>query len=344
MAIGVGDRFQIYFATNRRLQGSLKNPKFGSRGHVDGPSFYRVGTATIKKHSDDPDNRYLVDQVIVKGERSTRSDNQGSDKLFDDIRQDIDANPRDALVYIHGFANSFESSIKRAAQIYENYLVGPLDNSKHPLVFAFCWPSNGAVTPPWEYFSDRDDAREAGPAMARTMLRFLDYVKVRHNPCRQRIHLVAHSMGNWALRHAVQALAKENSGSRLETMFENAFLMAADEDDEAFEKSDKLKPLSKLVRRIHVYHSSDDFVLVVSDKTKFNPDRLGFEGPRTLSRIDDKIISIDCESVDDTENIHLNHQNYRRRPEVNYDVRHVLAKVRPDNIPGRLVIQTRATI
>ena len=339
MSIAVGEQIQIYFATNRRLRGALTNPEFGDRNHADGPSFYRVGTAIVEKRSNDLDEGYSVERVIVKGEGNTNPDNRGSDGLFADIRQDLDTRPRDALVYIHGFANTFESSITRAAQLYEKYMVGPLESPQHPLVFAFCWPSNGAVTPPWEYFSDRDDARDAGPAMARTMLRFSDYVRRTRNPCRQRIHLVAHSMGNWALRHAVQALVNYDSGKRLEHLFENAFLMAADEDDDAFEKDEKLRPLLRLARRIYVYHSNDDLSLVISDTTKFNPNRLGFEGPRNLSSIDERIITIDCEAVDDTEFAHVNHQYYRRRSEVIADVQHVLAGFRPDNIPGRLVIQ-----
>ena len=156
--------------------------------------------------------------------------------------------------------------------------------------------------------------------MARTMLRFFDYMQRTRDPCRQRIHLVAHSMGNWALRHAVQALVNSEPGRKIDTLFENAFLMAADEDDDAFEKDDKLKPLLKLARRIHVYHSNDDLSLVISDTTKFNPNRLGFEGPRNLSNIDERIIAIDCEAVDDTEFAQVNHQYYRRRPEVIADV------------------------
>ena len=339
MTINIGDQVKIYFATNRRLRGTLTNPEFGNRGHADGPSFYRVGTAIVNKRSDDPDEGYSIERVIVKGEGNTNPGNRGSDTLFADIRQDLDTHPRDALVYVHGFANTFESSVTRAAQLHEKYMVGPLKAPQHPLVFAFCWPSNGVVTPPWEYFSDRDDAREAGPAMARTMLRFSDYVRRTSNPCRQRVHLVAHSMGNWAVRHAVQALQNNVSGTRLEPLFENAFLMAADEDDDAFEKDDKLKPLLGLARRVHVYHSNDDLSLVISDTTKFNPDRLGFNGPRNLFNIDERIIAIDCEAVDDTEFAQVNHQYYRRRLEVVDDVKHVLAGVRPDRIPGRLVIQ-----
>ena len=130
-----------------------------------------------------------------------------------------------------------------------------------------------------------------------------------------------------------------NSGSRLEPIFDNVFLMAADEDDDAFEKNHKLKPLLRLARWIHVYHSDDDRSLVISDTTKFNPNRLGFDGPRNLSAIDKRVFVVDCEDVDDTEFLHVNHQYYRSRPEVIDDVRHVLAGKRPSSIPNRVAIE-----
>ena len=330
----VGTGFKIYFATNRRVTGSAGQPRFGDRNHRDGPDFYRVGQADVEKVSSDLDDGYQVTAVSIHGEGSTDPKNRGTDVLFDDMRKEIDTRRCDALIYIHGFANTFESSISRAAQLYEYYLVGPERSPRHPLVFAFCWPSDGRVTPPWEYFSDRSDARAAGPAMARTLLRFRDYMQ--HNaPCKQRIHLVAHSMGNWALRYAVQAIPELDGGRPLETFLENVFLMAADEDDDALEKDHKLGPLLRIAKKVHVYHSSDDLSLVISDKTKFNPNRLGFNGPRSFSGLDSRVVAIDCEQVDDTEHLHVNHQYYRRRPEVINDVKHVLLGRRPHRIPGR---------
>ena len=341
MPIETGQQFEIFFATNRRNEGTEKKPQFGDRPHLLGPDFYRVGIASVKKASDDLDDGYEVEKVQIKGEGNTDAQDRGSDKLFTDIRQEVRVSGCDVLVYIHGFANTFASAISRAAQLREHYLVGrPGQQPQHPVVFAFCWPSNGEVTPPWEYFSDRNDARSAGPAMARTMQRFTDFMRRNGDSCGQRIHLVAHSMGNWALRHAVQALLDLNPGRELETVFDNVFLMAADEDDDAFERNSKLKPLLQLARRIHVYHSSDDLSLVISDTTKFNSNRLGYDGPRNLARVDEKIVSIDCEEVDDSEFLHVNHQYYRRRPEVIADVRHVLAGKRPSNIPNRVEIQS----
>ena len=63
---------------------------------------------------------------------------------------------------------------------------------------------------------DRDDAAASGIAMARFMMRLLDFLTDK-GQCEQRIHLVAHSMGNWALRHAVQGLISLQAQARLPT-------------------------------------------------------------------------------------------------------------------------------
>ena len=339
MTLDIGDCFNIYFATNRNMQGRLTQPRFGGRTHKDGPEFYRVGTAAVQKVSNDLDDGYEIRDVKVKSEGVTNPNNRGSDELFAEMRQDIREQACDVLVYIHGFANSFENSISRAAQLHELYEIHHQDKFKHPVVFAFSWPSNGETFPPWEYFSDRDDAEASGTAMARAVLRFFDYLQRTDDSCTQRIHLVAHSMGNWALRYAVQKLKLHTKGGALEPLFDNALLMAADEDDDALEKEYKLKPLLELARRVHVYHSNDDKALVISDTTKFNPDRLGYGGPRSFSGMSTRVVAIDCEAVDDTEFFHVNHQYYRRRPEVIADVKQVLTGIRSNNVIGREVIE-----
>ena len=268
----------------------------------------------------------------------------GSAKLFQDLRAQMQETQRDVLVYIHGFANSFENSIGRAAQLKELYTITPFKDGKagkayEPYVFAFSWPSDGNVEPPWKYASDREDAALSGLAMARALRRFVDFLNAGE-PCRQRLHLVTHSMGNWALRHAVLGLRSLMDEGRLPKIFENAFMMAADEDEDCFELAEKLGALPQLANSIHVYHSRDDLALQVSDKTKGNIDRLGTDGPRTFSGISTRITAVDCAEVNGTSLAHGNHQYYRLRPEVLADVRHVLSgRLQPDQIPRRSVIE-----
>lgn len=336
---------RIYFATNRDRRRSRSEP-FGERFHADGPHFYRVGAAEVERVSDDPDDGYAVRSIDIAREREPspatgRGGILGSTTIFEEIRARAGEDKRDILIYIHGFANTFENALQRAAQLRQAYLIDRGDGSEpyEPHTFAFSWPANGRIQPAWEYFSDRDDAAASGVAMARALQRLLDFLDDRDEPCRQRLHLVAHSMGNWALRHAVTQIRALRETVRLPKVFDNIFLMAADEDADAFEHNDKLGLLPDLGRTIHVYHSMDDRALAISDTSKFNPDRLGTNGPRTFSGINSRIHAIDAEAVDETTLLHGNHQYYRLRAEVIADVRQVLAGRRPEAVDGRDTIE-----
>lgn len=111
--------------------------------------------------------------------------------------------------------------------------------------------------------------------------------------------------------------------------------MCADEDEDALENKEKLGLLPQLCNAVHVYHSKDDQALVISDFTKLNPDRLGSNGPKDMSKVGQKVVSIDCRHVDSTTATHANHQYYRLRPEVISDVKQVLAGKRPEEIVPR---------
>lgn len=197
---------------------------------------------------------------------------------------------------------------------------------------------------PWlSYYDDRDDAKGSGRAMARALARLLDWFgeikqegeRTGRQFCQQHLHLVAHSMGNYALRHAVQAL-KRDFGRPLPRIFENVFLMASDEDDDTFEKDHKLGILPELARAVHVYFSTDDVPLdEIADITKGLPDRLGTQGPRHKDGLHRKINLVDCTSVDYTALSHAWHQYYRGRQEVIEDVRQVLAGIPLRDMKGR---------
>ncbi|HJS33089.1 MAG TPA: alpha/beta fold hydrolase [Alphaproteobacteria bacterium] len=337
---------EVYFATNRNPV-PAKEGYFGERFHADGPMFFRVGAARLDKVSDHPDEGYVVREVRVFPEKLGADGNEvakllGSTKLFAELRSQMTKQERDVVVLIHGFASTFVDSLRRAAQICEAYRVQPPGDgvAYEPYVVVFSWPSNGRVQPPWEYHSDRDDAAGSGTAMARFMMRLVDFLGDGGRRCKQKIHLVSHSMGNWALRHAVQGVVALSDQAQLPTMFANAFLMAADEDEDAFERPHKLGPLPELARAIHIYHSRSDLALITSDVTKMNPDRLGSGGPRSFSGLSNRIVAIDCSAVDSTTPAHGNHQYYRLRPEVIADVRAVLSgRFLPDQVPHRFPIE-----
>jgi esterase/lipase superfamily enzyme len=351
---------KIYFATNRNETGDKLKP-FGPRFHKDGPQFYRVGSADVAKVSNDPDTGYVVKGIAIAKEAAKAKNTEevlGSSEVFKSLQGDMSAEQTDAIVFIHGFANTFETTLQRAAQLQDAYTCSTASSNAarpiKPQLFVFSWPSDGEMCPFWSYRSDRQDAAHSGTAMGRALARLIRFLhdQAPRDPatniirCNQRIHLVAHSMGNWALRHALLALRQIMQLERMPRLFEHIFLMAADEDADALGDKNKLGLLMQLGRQVHVYHSLEDRALTISTETKGNGDRLGSMGPKTFVDLPNNIDAIDCVLVDNTDDIdpnllssHVNHQYYRLRKEVIDDVCAVLSGKRPETFSWRTVVE-----
>ncbi|MGF1611128.1 MAG: alpha/beta hydrolase [Kiloniellales bacterium] len=334
---------EVFFATNRFVEGTDANPTFGPGFHSKGPHYLRFGRAEVMPPRKDGDDfevssiRLAPEQIGTMGvERQL-----GSEQIFETLRRIMAEGDGETLIYLHGYANTMQSALERAAELKVRYQ----HDTKKPLtVFAFCWPTDGRMVPFLSYHSDRNDARMSGIAIARAMLRLRDWLaKLREQAaeqgererCTKRPHLVAHSMGNYALRHAVQAVRSEMTGN-LQRLFDQVFLMASDEDDDTLEKDYKLGILPDLCKAVHVYYATKDVPLdELADITKMLPDRLGTEGPRSKDGLHRKINLVDCTDVAFTKLTHGWHQYYRLRHEVYEDVRQVLAGAAPREIIGR---------
>jgi esterase/lipase superfamily enzyme len=337
---------RVYFATNRCADDPENPTEFLDHACGDDPQNLRFGIAEV-----DPDTRE-VDFTVAEESNVGDPDTQvlGSEEVFDRLRQDMLDDPADCLFFIHGFANTFESALFRAAtikQFYGGSGSGPLSKKLH--LFAFCWPSDGVLFGlPNAYRSDRIDAAISGPAIGRTILKALDFVAGLRpeDRCNRRIHLIAHSMGNWALRHALQHI-QEQSPRGPTAVFDQAVLAAADEDADAFESDMKLRYLSQLSRRITVYINFQDIVLHVSDWTKGNPDRIGKSGPRNPERVPNNVTVVNCSKVitqkeiTDPEDVELGdanettHNYYRNDETVRRDIVQVLKGTSDDLIENR---------
>ncbi len=122
------------------------------------------------------------------------------------------------------------------------------------------------------------------------------------------------------------------SSGRPVRLFDQVFLMAADEDDDAFELSYKLKPLPRLAKHVSVYFNNNDRAMAISDKTKGNPDRLGDDGPRVPRSIPGKVTLIDCTPVVTD---FIGHDYYINTERVVDDMKEVLVGKAADEILGR---------
>ena len=311
----------VYFGTNRNPLPARDPRDFGHQLNNRG-SFLRFGKAQV---SDELDS---VEEVAVAPERlrpGRRSQLLGSNTIFAEIRESMRAGV-DTVLFIHGFNYSFHEALIDAALLKRTY-----ETAETPYTFfVFSWPSDGSLMPYIAYANDRADARTSGAALGRGLLKLGEYVRrvsnelgprvrsdlgrdaeaarLRKELCAGRLHLMAHSMGAYALRHAVQGMRRE-VGDDLPRLFDEILLIAADEDADAFEHDHKLALLPRLGRRVTVYHNREDIPLAISDLTKGNPDRLGGDGPAHPHLLPAKVTVVDCTDVVEGFQEHRYHNN-----------------------------------
>ncbi len=350
-------RVTVYFATNRQpmLDGATdKIINFSSELGPTGGLDVRYGSATVEVDLAARSAKVVGGSLKVADQQLTfaagGAPQLGSNTIFEALRTDMAGNKRPTLAFIHGFSNTFMEAIARAGW---NLVFLQLDAN----MFAFSWPSIG--TPIGipnaynNYTHDRENAAASGPAIARTIRRLHDYADklAREQHCEQSIHLLCHSMGNYALRNALQALmrlpdpgAGRNAPSLggapdpsvLRRTFDNIVLAAADEDADAFDDPGKLKYLPRIGRSVTVYYSRADWVLdKLSAVTKFNGPRLGTDGPDNMDSISDRVAAVDATAVADPAKDPQGHQYYRTIAAVRDDIAAVFKGTPQNAVPNR---------
>ena len=323
---------KVFFATNRNHQPGNKRQAFGGKFNPDGVAGLRFGCADFNRGAGGPQ---LVSVDVYTEHTTPTGIKGGSERFLEDLRELMKGGLSDTLVFIHGFNVTFTGALEAAARLADSVVV----DGRQVNVVVFSWPSDGQAVPLMSYYSDREDARASGPALARAYLKLRDYlVKLDSEEyCQRRLHLLAHSMGNYVLRQGLQALiAKEPTA--LNRFFDQILMAAPDEDDDTFEHDSKLKQLPRLGRQVTVYFNPNDRALLISDKTKTNPDRLGSDGPRLIDMIPKKIVLVDCRNVAGEADPLTMHSYYIRSAAMARDLAEVLRGSPPESIGNRAFI------
>ncbi len=335
----------IYFATNRKPNRQNNPDDFGSEFSPDGLTNLRFGKAEVSGRD--------FDQISVEVARENLDARQpvlGSDEIFAEAQERAKTEGLDTVVLIHGFNTSFKGGLQNAAKLEKLLTEGnPMDTGT-PLklmVMLFSWPSDGSLVISGSdrtqsaiaYKNDRVDAMASGVAFARAFLKLADFISGTPDDdrCQQKINLVAHSMGNYVLRHALQEMLKQ-VGNQTPRMFSQILMMAADEDDDAFELDYKLKLLPRITRRTSVYFNRGDLALWASDTMKDNPARLGSDGPLHPRDLPRNVYPIDCTEVVAKTLQPSEHGYYLLSQRILADMRRVLRGEIPDEIAGRKYI------
>jgi esterase/lipase superfamily enzyme len=161
-----------------------------------------------------------------------------------------------ALLFIHGFDDTFEFAARRTAQL-------ACDLSLDGVPLMFSWPSQGTES---GYPADEDRVMTSVPDLKQvlTLIRTKTQAKV--------VHVIAHSMGNRVLCNALREFALEKADLRLDQVI----LAAPDVYTDLFRR--QLAPeIVKVCKRVSLYASSEDKALLLSMKLHRDP-RAGLSG------------------------------------------------------------------
>ncbi len=238
----------VFFATDRQLVGGTNPAKMFGLGHGDGQLAYGTCEVSIPREHrmgklespgllrPDPAKHVLLLSVTPKDKSLFFSSLQGSLKT---------AHTNDVLIFIHGFANTFEDAARRTGQLsYDLGFRGV------PIMYA--WPSKGSPTPAG-YTDDEKTFEWTYPHLEQFLREVSSLSKA------SRVHLIAHSMGNRVLGYAMERLVKQMQNTNT-PLFSEIILAAPDVGVDVF-KTTLLPAFRANSRRVTLYASTNDVAL-----------------------------------------------------------------------------------
>jgi esterase/lipase superfamily enzyme len=210
------------------------------------------------------------------------------------------AGSRDAVVFIHGFNVSFEEAAVRAAQI-------GFDLNVRGIMAFYSWPSKGSALP-LDYTADEATIEASEPFVAEFLARFAEESSA------ERVHVIAHSMGNRALLRSMQRITSQASRAG-GPLFGHLVLAAPDIDARVFRELAKV--YAKVATRTTLYASSKDRALASSGIVHDHP-RAGYTPPLTV------IPSIDTIEVSSVDLTFLGHGYFAEARDLLHDMHDLL--------------------
>lgn len=248
----------VFFATDRNplpptgdsaLFGSLRSeagalhlgecrisiPKIHRTGRLERPSIFRLEVR------EDPEKHIILNHTLSLDEQA----------FLDRVRARIALSPsRDAFLFVHGYNVSFASAARRTGQMaFDLHFAGA------PIFYS--WPSQGHGD---DYLKDETNIAWSTPHFQRFL------TLLAHQTGVQRLHLIAHSMGNRAVCDALRSLTLDPN-----TSLHLTHLVLAAPDIDAATFAELAATLGRLSTRITLYQSSNDKALQVSRQLHGNP-------------------------------------------------------------------------
>jgi esterase/lipase superfamily enzyme len=218
----------------------------------------------------------------------------------------IDRGKRNALVFIHGYHVSFESAAKTAAQLGCDL--------KIPMTAFYSWPSQASLQ---GYGADGASLEASEHHITKFLIEFVKVAQA------DRVHIIAHSMGNRGLLRSIDKIAKEFVGKP--KPFEQIILAAPDVEQTLFKN--KATAYQSIADRTTLYVSRKDNALRASSWMNGNA-RTGFSEPVTI------VPTIDTIDVSNTDLSLLGHGYCMEDRDVLRDMHSLLNKNQPPESRG----------
>lgn len=219
---------------------------------------------------------------------------------------DASGDERQALFFLHGYNVSFSEAAIRAAQIgYDLKVMGA--------TAFFSWPSRGTVA---AYPADEASIEASERAITEFLVEFCTHCGA------DKVHLIAHSMGNRGLLRALQRIAA-NAETRGKVRFGQLFLAAPDVDRDLFLDLAALYP--EHAERTTLYASGRDLPVHLSARLH-DAARAGYFLPYTVTS------GVDTVAVPDFDVDLLGHSYYAQAEALLYDMHDLMSHGAP---PGK---------
>lgn len=214
-------------------------------------------------------------------------------------------NQKHLTLFIHGYNNNWTEAVHRYNDIATQLFDGP--NSLGELI-SFDWPSKGSLL---GYLPDREEARKTGDDLTSVLSTLYDWMSAQQiaatvnveNACRARTSIIAHSMGNYALEYAMNAVWTRKNRPLLVSLMQEVLMIAADVDNDLFRDGENVshgdgEGLANLSYRITALYTGRDNVLGASAGLKhFGKRRLGRAGLDRTYPVPDNVWDIDCSTI-----------------------------------------------
>ena len=243
----------------------------------------------------------LLSEKGIKKSSLTANNLGGTQRMFYELYKNMSSTKdrSDVLIFIHGYLYDFDDELKAILDLKKIFIDNPASPVEHILFVS--WPASGSMIP-LSYFDDKASSINSGTSLMRLFYFYTQFLKdIFSNrdlaPCNQRIHLMAHSMGNRVLQSMLYSLKREN----ILRVIDQVLLLNADVSYKVFEDAeDSFNKLPLLANRISIYLNRQDIILGASQFTKniLTP-RLGKNGPSDIDQYKDVVSIIDCTFVKD---------------------------------------------